>query len=66
VAQDVALAKALKTIDRKRRVMRDLVAEIEFAEPPVSEVRFDLLARAALVSNPVAVPHKDRLSDPVF
>src|SRR5262249_33388822 len=56
VAQDVALAKALKTIDRKRGVMWHLVVEIELAEPPVGKVQLDLLAQTALVSNAVAVP----------
>src|SRR6185436_7926409 len=55
VAQDVALAKALKTIDRKRGVMRDLVVEIELAEPPIGKVQLDLLAQTTLMSDAVAV-----------
>src|SRR6516165_3555324 len=57
VAQDVALAKALETIDRKCRVMRDLVGKIELAEPPVAKVQLHLLAEAAFVPNAIAVAH---------
>jgi hypothetical protein len=56
VAQDLTLAKALKPIAGKRRMMRDVVIEMELAEPQVNEVHFDFLAQAALVSNAVAVP----------
>lgn len=59
VAQDVALAKAFKTIDRKRGVMRDPVVEIELAKPSVGKVQLDLLAQTALVSDAVAVPNDE-------
>jgi len=39
VTQDVALAKALKTIDRKRGVIQDPIVEIELAEPSVGKVQ---------------------------
>ena len=57
MAQDAAITKALKTIDRKRRVMRDLVGEIELAKPAVTKMQLDLFAEAALVPNTVAVTH---------
>jgi hypothetical protein len=57
VAQDVAVTKALQTIDRKCRVMRHLVGEIELAEPAVTKMQLDLFAEAALVPNAVAVTH---------
>ncbi len=63
VAQDVALAKAIKTVDRKRRVMRDRVVEIEAAEPPVGKVQPDFLAQTALVSDAVAAPEDQHLSE---
>src|SRR5215813_13466125 len=56
VAQDVALTEALKTVDRKRRMMWDLVVEIELAEPPVGKVQPDFLAQTAFVSDAVAAP----------
>jgi hypothetical protein len=59
VAQDVALAKALKTIDRKRGVMRDPVVEIKLAELSVGKVQLDLLAQTALVSDAVAVSNNE-------
>src|SRR5215510_691461 len=59
VAQDVALAKAFKTIDRKRRVMRDPVVEIELAKPSVGKVQLDLLAQTALLSDAVAVSNNE-------
>ena len=37
-------------------MMRDVVIEIELAEPRVCEVHFDFLAQPALVSNTLAVP----------
>jgi hypothetical protein len=45
-----ALAKTLKTIDRKRGAIGNPVIEIELAEPSVGEMQLDLLAPTALVS----------------
>ena len=56
VAQNVALAKAIETVDRKCGVMRHLVVEIELTELPVSKVQPDFLAQTAFVSDTVAVP----------
>jgi hypothetical protein len=36
--------------------MRDLVVEVQLAEPSVTEVQLDLLAEAALMTDTVAVP----------
>jgi len=47
VAQDVTLAKALKTIDRTRGVMRSPIVEIELAQLPAGKMQLDLLARTA-------------------
>jgi len=55
VAQDVASAEAIETVDRKRGVMRHLVVEIELTEPPVGKVQPDFLAPTAFVSDTVAV-----------
>src|SRR5471032_119444 len=58
MTQDVALPKTAQPIDRERRVVRNLVIEIELAEPAVSEVEFDLLTKPALRTNAVAVTHQ--------
>jgi hypothetical protein len=44
MAQDVALPKTAQSIDRKRRMVRNLVIEIELAKPAIGEMELDLLA----------------------
>jgi hypothetical protein len=58
MTQDLALAEAAKPIHRERRMMRNLVLEIELAEPAVSEVQRHFLAQSALMTNTVAVTHQ--------
>ena len=38
VAQDIALAEAAKPIHRERRMVRNLVVQVELAEPAITEV----------------------------
>lgn len=55
MAKDVAVAEATVAIDRKGRVIRHLVTEIETAEPPIGEMKLDILTRLALEADAVAV-----------
>ena len=51
MAQDLALTEAAKPIHRERRMVRNLVVEIELAEPAVSKVQRYFLAQPALMTN---------------
>jgi hypothetical protein len=44
----VALAEATVTIHRERRMVGDLVVEIETAEPAIGKVKPDILAQPSL------------------
>ena len=57
LAQDIAVAKAAVTIDRKCRMIRNLVVEIETAEPAIRKVKCDLLTKPPLKTHTVAVAH---------
>jgi hypothetical protein len=46
MAQDLALTEATEPVHRERRVVRDLVIEIELAEPVVSKVQGHFLSTA--------------------
>jgi hypothetical protein len=59
MAQDVAFAKAIEAVDRKRGMMRHLIVEIELTESPIGKVQPDFLAQTALVSDTVAVPNNE-------
>ena len=43
LAQDVAIAKPAVAINRERRMIGNLVIELEAAEPTITEMKFDLL-----------------------
>jgi hypothetical protein len=44
LAQDVAIAKPAVAINRERRMIGNLVIELEAAEPTIIEMKFDLLS----------------------
>ena len=47
LTQNVAVAKAAVTIDRERRVIRNLGLKIKPAEPAIGKVELDLLTQLA-------------------
>jgi hypothetical protein len=55
MAQDVAVAEAAMTIDRERRMVGHLVAEIEPAKPSVRQMQLDFLAQPPLKADAVAI-----------
>src|SRR3989304_3400147 len=55
VAQDIAIPEATQAVERERRVMRDLVVEVELAEPAVREVQLNFLSEPALRQNAIAI-----------
>src|SRR5204862_5687614 len=55
LAQDIAITEAAVAIDRKCRVVRNLVVKIEPAEPPIRKVKRNLLAKPPLETHAVAV-----------
>jgi hypothetical protein len=55
VAQQITLAEAAQSVLRERRVVRDLVLEVELAKPPVGQMQLDLLAQPAFRADAVAV-----------
>jgi hypothetical protein len=55
MTQDLALAEAAQPIHRERRMVRNLIVEIELAEPAVSKVQHHFLAQPALMANAIAV-----------
>ena len=62
MAQDVAVTEAAMPIDRKRRMVRNLVIKVETAEPPIGEVQLDLLAQPPFEADAIAVPHEQHPS----
>src|SRR6202790_576623 len=59
MAQDLALPEAAKPIHRERRMVRNLIVEIELAEPAVSKVQRYFLAQPALMTNAIAVTDQE-------
>src|SRR6202790_3534045 len=59
MAQDLALPEAAKPIHRERRMVRNLIVEIELAEPAVSKVQRHFLAQPALMTNAIAVTDQE-------
>ena len=55
MTQDIAVAEATQPVSRQRRVVRNLVFQVEFAEPAIGEVQLDFLAQPALRTDAVAV-----------
>ena len=55
LAQDIAITEAAVAIDRKCRVVRNLVVQIKPAEPPIRKVKCNLLAKPPLETHAVAV-----------
>ena len=55
LTQDVTVAKAAVTIDRDRRVIRNLGVEIKPAELAIGKMEFDLLAQFPLRADSVAI-----------
>jgi hypothetical protein len=53
--EDVAGAKAAVAINRERRMIRNLVIEIEATEPAIGKVEFDFFAQLPLRTNSIAV-----------
>jgi hypothetical protein len=50
--------RAAKPIHRERRMVRNLVVEVELAEPAVGKVQCYFLAQPPLMADAVAVPHQ--------
>jgi len=59
MTQDLALPEAAQPIHRERRMVRNLVVEIELAEPAVSKVQRHFLAQPALMTNAIAVSDQE-------
>jgi hypothetical protein len=59
MAQDLALAEAAEPVHRERRMVWNLVVEIELAEPAVSKVQRHFLTQPALMSNAIAVADQE-------
>src|SRR5271170_496034 len=55
LTEQVAVAEPAVAIDRKGRMVRNLVVKIEAAEPAIGEVQLDLLTQPPLKANAVAV-----------
>ena len=55
LAQDVAVTEATMAIDRERRVIWNLVVEIEAAKPWVRKVKFELFAQPPLKADAIAI-----------
>src|SRR5262249_49675891 len=55
LAQDVAIAKPAVAINRERRMIGNLVIELEAAEPTITEMKFDLFAQLPFKADAVAV-----------
>ena len=56
VAKDIALPEPVEPVLREGRVVRDLVIEVEPAEPAISQMQLDFLGQLALRAQAVAVP----------
>jgi hypothetical protein len=59
MAQDPALAEAAEPVHRERRMVRNLVVQIELAEPAVGKVQGHFLAQPALMTNAIAVTDQE-------
>src|SRR6185437_8749150 len=59
MTQDLALAEAAEPVHRERRMVGNLVVEIELAEPAVSKVQRHFLTQPALMTNAVAVTDQE-------
>src|SRR5262245_64239992 len=55
LAQDVVIAKPAVAINRERRMIGNLVIELEAAEPTITEMKFDLFAQLPFKADAVAV-----------
>src|SRR6516165_3657534 len=55
LAKNIALAEPAMTIDRKSRMIGNIVLEIEPAKPAIAKVQFDFLAQLAFRTDPIAV-----------
>src|ERR1700680_1095697 len=55
MAEDVAVTEAAVPIDRERRMVGDLVVEIEATEPAIGKVKLNLLAQSPLRTDAVCV-----------
>src|SRR5262245_55683040 len=55
LAQDVAIAEPAVAINRERRMIGNLVIELEAAEPTITEMKFDLLAQLPIKADAIAV-----------
>ena len=60
MAQDLALPEAAQPIRRERRMVWNLIVEIELAEPAVRKVQRHFLAQPALVTNAIAVTDQEQ------
>src|SRR6266513_4437346 len=59
MAQDFALTEAAEPVHRERRMVRNLVVEIELAEPAVSKVQRAFLTQPALMTNAIAITKQE-------
>ena len=48
VAEDIALSEPVQPVLREGRMVRNLVVEIEPAEPPIGQMELDFLGQLAL------------------
>src|SRR5262249_7453957 len=55
LAQDVAIAKPAVAINRERRMIGNLVVELEAADPTITEMEFDLFAQLPFKADSIAV-----------
>src|SRR5262249_25482669 len=53
--QNVPIAKPAPAINRERRMIGNLVIELEAAEPTITEMKFDLLAQLPFKADAIAV-----------
>ena len=63
MTQDLALPETAKPIHREGRMVRNLIVEIELAEPAVSKVQRHFLAQPALMTNAIAVTDQQHPDD---
>src|SRR2546423_783214 len=59
MAQYLALTEAAKPIHREGRMVRNLIVEIELAEPAIGKMQRHLLAQPALMANAIAVTDQE-------
>src|SRR5579863_57824 len=55
MAEQVTVTEPAVTIDRERRMVRNLVVKLEPAEPPIGQMQLDFLAQLPLKTDAVAV-----------